>query len=351
MPIMPQYPFVPQDSAPASAIQQPPSALNGDPPNSTNNSTSGYAVDTTATTPVPTDDDDYEDLYDPEFGIGGNGRRRFRTKKAATAVGRSGSSSTVSSSGSSMVFSICTRSPRTNSMQSCNGVIPPAAVISTATAACAAGWSTSDALAAATADPSGSFLAGVVQPLSQNLAGNPRGSGDGGGSGVESPDRKSFSGFRRNNPINSLSSGLSLLSGGRRSPGQIFSDSVGTGYRNNHSGIKKFNTDSVDRSVEVMEPITSGPANDKVLSYSQYLAQNHAARAAVEAEATRQNQQPHSMPSRKPLAQTRAMSMGTTTPARAPVPETTITLPPIADNDEAISIQSPDPPTTVPGST
>ncbi|KAF8932032.1 hypothetical protein BGZ58_007281 [Dissophora ornata] len=63
---------------------------------------------------TPEDDED-EDLYDPEFGIGGSGRRR-----SATAWN----------------------------------------VISVAAAAVSAGWSSSEALAAATADPSGSFLSG-----------------------------------------------------------------------------------------------------------------------------------------------------------------------------------------------
>ncbi|KAF9200341.1 hypothetical protein BGZ49_009434 [Haplosporangium sp. Z 27] len=70
------------------------------------------------------DDDDDEDLYDPEFGIGGNGRRRHRNK------------------------SVVSKEP----------IVPSAEVISTAAAAVSAGWSASNALSAAMADPSGGFL-------------------------------------------------------------------------------------------------------------------------------------------------------------------------------------------------
>jgi hypothetical protein len=182
-------------------------------------------------------------------------------------------------------------------------MIPAAAVISTAAAAVAAGWKESDALVAATADPSGSFLAGynITSPHpSQNPGENKRNSnrnrrnsnrnrrispGTGGTAGTqESPDRKSFGDFRRNY---SLSSGLSLLASGRRSLGQIFSDHSGNSSSNGkgNSNGKNKNTKSVavaasagERSPEVVEPV--GKWNDKVLSYSQYLAQTQAAAAS-----------------------------------------------------------------------
>ncbi|KAG0263745.1 hypothetical protein BG011_008174 [Mortierella polycephala] len=81
------------------------------------------------------DDHDGDDLYDPEFGIGGGGRRRFLRHSSAMTQPRA----------------------RTR-----NGsvTIPSPAVISTAAAAVSVGWSESEALAAATADPSGSFMSG-----------------------------------------------------------------------------------------------------------------------------------------------------------------------------------------------
>ncbi|KAG9071058.1 hypothetical protein KI688_008601 [Linnemannia hyalina] len=82
-----------------------------------------------STQPAPEDGNDYdsEDLYDPEFGIGGNGRRRRRnhTKLPSHLLPTQGSQT----------------------------IIPSAAVISAAAAAVSAGWSESDALAAAMATP------------------------------------------------------------------------------------------------------------------------------------------------------------------------------------------------------
>lgn len=72
------------------------------------------------------DDDDSDDLYDPEFGIGGNGRRRKNH------------------------YSLPSRVLTTKETPA---VIPSAAVISAAAAAVSAGWSESDALAAAMACP------------------------------------------------------------------------------------------------------------------------------------------------------------------------------------------------------
>ncbi|KAF9546684.1 hypothetical protein EC957_009444 [Mortierella hygrophila] len=82
-----------------------------------------------STQPAPEDgdDDDSDDLYDPEFGIGGSGRRRRRnyTKLPNRLLPTQGSQT----------------------------IIPSAAVISAAAAAVSAGWSESDALAAAMAIP------------------------------------------------------------------------------------------------------------------------------------------------------------------------------------------------------
>ncbi|KAF9141058.1 hypothetical protein BGX30_005533 [Mortierella sp. GBA39] len=72
-------------------------------------------------------DDDSDDLYDPEFGIGGSGRRRRRNRTKLP-------SRLLANQGSQIV-------------------IPSAAVISAAAAAVSAGWSESDALAAAMAIP------------------------------------------------------------------------------------------------------------------------------------------------------------------------------------------------------
>ncbi|KAG0372264.1 hypothetical protein BGX24_000487 [Mortierella sp. AD032] len=239
-----------------------------------------------------TDDDDDEDLYDPEFGIGGNGRRRFRHRTSTTSSARS---SIVANNNNAFQQqpprSLGGFGTRTHQQQQQNyhtaAMIPPAAVISTAAAACAAGWNESDALAAATADPSGSFLAGnTPQPSAQS---NPSPSSRDSATTRESPDRKSFSEFRQSN--NSLSTGLSLLvAGGRRSLGQIISDHSSGGGRNSKN--KNFSP-SAQRSPEVVpdKPMSGdgvAGGDNKVLSYSQYLAQNQAAAAA--AEAARQSQ-------------------------------------------------------------
>lgn len=82
-----------------------------------------------STQPAPEDDgdDDSDDLYDPEFGIGGNGRRRRRNHPKLPS--------------------------RLLTTQGNPAIIPSAAVISAAAAAVTAGWSESDALAAAMASP------------------------------------------------------------------------------------------------------------------------------------------------------------------------------------------------------
>jgi len=78
-------------------------------------------------TPVDIDDDDDDDnLYDPEFGIGGGQRRRRRRTKPSRL--------------------------NTNQSVSGNAAIPSAAVISAAAAAVSAGWSETEALAAAMAN-------------------------------------------------------------------------------------------------------------------------------------------------------------------------------------------------------
>ncbi|KAG0377492.1 hypothetical protein BGX24_005990 [Mortierella sp. AD032] len=76
--------------------------------------------------PTEDDDEDSDDLYDPEFGIGGNGRRRRNRPKLPSHL---------------------------LTTQANPAVIPSAAVISAAAAAVSAGWSESDALAAAMASP------------------------------------------------------------------------------------------------------------------------------------------------------------------------------------------------------
>ncbi|GJJ73733.1 hypothetical protein EMPS_06091 [Entomortierella parvispora] len=88
-------------------------------PNLTSNRSSMMTVD------VDNDDDD-DDLYDPEFGIGGGQRRRRRRKKPSRL--------------------------NTNLSISGNATIPSAAVISAAAAAVSAGWSETEALAAAMAN-------------------------------------------------------------------------------------------------------------------------------------------------------------------------------------------------------
>ncbi|KAG0273101.1 hypothetical protein BGZ95_011104 [Linnemannia exigua] len=76
--------------------------------------------------PTEGDDEDSDDLYDPEFGIGGNGRRRRNHPKLPS---------------------------RLLATQASPAAIPSADVISAAAVAVSAGWSESDALAAAMASP------------------------------------------------------------------------------------------------------------------------------------------------------------------------------------------------------
>ncbi|KAG0294926.1 hypothetical protein BGZ96_000163 [Linnemannia gamsii] len=83
------------------------------------------------------DDEDSDDLYDPEFGIGGNGRRR-RNRRSPPS--------------------------RLLMTQGTPAAIPSAAVISAAAAAVSAGWSESDALAMAMACP-------VLSPTAPGSAG------------------------------------------------------------------------------------------------------------------------------------------------------------------------------------
>ncbi|KAF9575125.1 hypothetical protein EC968_004351 [Mortierella alpina] len=79
-------------------------------------------------------DEDSDDLYDPEFGIGaGIGRRKRRQHSRSMSQSLRGVASTISGT---------------------SATIPSAAVISAAAAAVAEGWSESDALAAAMANPS-----------------------------------------------------------------------------------------------------------------------------------------------------------------------------------------------------
>ncbi|KAF9139306.1 hypothetical protein BGX30_008105 [Mortierella sp. GBA39] len=236
----------------------------------TNNSNKESTYSIPSTTDL---DDDDESIYDPEFGIGGNGRRRFQNR-SCSAVGGCGSgfSSTASSARSSMTISSSAARP----LSKVEGMVPSPAVISTATAACAARWRESDALAAATADPSGSFLPGYKTTLHalHNPGSSRNSSSRGSPAGARgSLDRKSFGDSRRNN---SLSSGLLLLATGRRSLGQMVSDN--SGNSNSAKTVK-------ESSLEVVEPV--GSRSDKILSYSQYLAQTQAAAAPRQKSTTK----------------------------------------------------------------
>ncbi|KAF9328428.1 hypothetical protein BG006_008384, partial [Podila minutissima] len=100
------------------------------------------------TDPILDEDDDEEDnLYDPEFGIGGNGQRRYRPRTKLC-------SDILSSGGGAHSRPISsTKSSISSGSDSSLPVIPSAAVISAAAAAVSVGWSESEALAAAMADP------------------------------------------------------------------------------------------------------------------------------------------------------------------------------------------------------
>ncbi|KAG0270590.1 hypothetical protein BGZ95_001629 [Linnemannia exigua] len=269
-------------------------------------------------------DDDDEDLYDPEFGIGGNGRRRFRHRISTASSARS----SMAVDNNNNEFGRPPRPPRPlggygtrihqqqQQRHHTAAMIPSTTAISTAAAACAAGWSESDALAAATADPYGNFLAGYTpQPSEQS---NPLASGRGGNLSSDiargSLDRKGFSKLRQSNK--SLSTGLSLLTaGGRRSLGQIFSDHSSGDIRNSKN--KSFSP-SAQRSPEVIpDKLMNGGSiagsDRKVLSYSQYLEQTQAAKLA-ETEAAHQSQQlPPPIP--VPVA-----ALTTTVPISPPTP-------------------------------
>lgn len=99
------------------------------------------------TNPIPeAADDDFDDLYDPEFGIGGNGRRRCqpRTKFCPDIMSSGGDTSRPTTSIMSAI---------TSGSSSTAPVIPSATVISAAAAAVSAGWSEREALSAAVEDP------------------------------------------------------------------------------------------------------------------------------------------------------------------------------------------------------
>ncbi|KAG0287473.1 hypothetical protein BGZ96_008590 [Linnemannia gamsii] len=326
---------------------------------------------TTTTTSIDDDDDDDEDLYDPEFGIGGNGRRRCQNKNSS-AVGRSGSgfsSSAASSTRSSVIVSSSSASRslsrsvdstrgnnNTNRTPTTVAMIPSAAVISTAAAAVAAGWKESDALVAATADPSGSFLAGYSitppHPAENKRNSNSRCSpSTGATAGTRgSPVRKSFGDFRQSS---SLSSGLSLLTSGQRSLGQIFSDRSGNSSNGKGNGNSK-NPKSVaakaaERSFDTVEPV--GNVDDKVLSYSQYLAQTQAAAAAEAVHQSQQQQASSQMPV-APKAEALTAPPLITVSSTAPSPDpaacsaTVMAVPPLAEDDEVTAPQVTDAPTS-----
>ncbi|KAF9216283.1 hypothetical protein BGZ59_010334 [Podila verticillata] len=93
------------------------------------------------------DDDDSDELYDPEFGIGGNGRRCYqrRTKFSSDILSSGG--------GSARRRPTSVLSALSSGSSSSAAVISSVAVISAAAAAVSAGWSECEALAAATANP------------------------------------------------------------------------------------------------------------------------------------------------------------------------------------------------------
>ncbi|KAG0064891.1 hypothetical protein BGZ89_008759 [Linnemannia elongata] len=274
-------------------------------------------------------DDDEEDLYDPEFGIGGNGRRRFRNRNCSAV---SGCSSTFSSTASSTRSSMVVNSSAARPLSKAAGMVPSPAVISTAAAACAAGWKESDALAAATADPSGSFLPGynTTSPALQ-YPGSSRNSNRGSRAGTRaSPVRKSFGDFRLNN---SLSSGLSLLASGRQSLGQIFLANSG-----NSNSVETV----AERSTEVVVPV--GSWNDKVLSYSQYLTQTQAAVAAAATTHQSQLQQPSHLPPQMPVVPKAEVLMAppATAPTTDSVTVTALAAPPLAADYSTTVLHSAD---------
>ncbi|KAF8994618.1 hypothetical protein BGZ52_012060, partial [Haplosporangium bisporale] len=94
------------------------------------------------------DDDDSDDLYDLEFGIGGNGRRccQRRTKFYSDILSSGGGSARRRPTSSVL-------SALSSGSSSSAAVISSVAVISAAAAAVSAGWSECEALAAATANP------------------------------------------------------------------------------------------------------------------------------------------------------------------------------------------------------
>ncbi|KAF9151056.1 hypothetical protein BG015_007124 [Linnemannia schmuckeri] len=193
------------------------------------------------------EDDDDEDLYDSESGIGGNGRRRFRNRDCS-AVGGCGNAllPTALSVRSSMIDSSSAARSPSRSIDATRGkgyqtaaatMVPSPAVISTAATAVTTEWKKPDALATATADPSGIFLAEYsITPQAcqspESSCNSSRGSPAVATGKQRSPNRKNIGDFRRNN---SLSSGLSHLAGGRRSLGLMFSDN--SGNNNNRKNV------------------------------------------------------------------------------------------------------------------
>ncbi|KAF9570337.1 hypothetical protein EC968_001950 [Mortierella alpina] len=116
-------------------------------------------------------DDNDDDLYDPEFGIGGNGRRRFH--KRCSLINQSRLSCSPGRVGSSAVpTQRLTKSANASPSLPHPGTIPSPAVISAAAAAVSAGWSESDALSAAMADPNGDFLKALSADKSDDAQGH-----------------------------------------------------------------------------------------------------------------------------------------------------------------------------------
>ncbi|CAO3573178.1 unnamed protein product [Mortierella alpina] len=113
--------------------------------------------------------DDDDDLYDPEFGIGGYGRRSFHSKCSMSNQSR------FSSPGRAESIAVpalrLTKSANASPSLPHRGTIPSPAVISAAAAAVSAGWSECDALSAAMADPKGDFLTALQADKSDGAKG------------------------------------------------------------------------------------------------------------------------------------------------------------------------------------
>ncbi|KAG0215791.1 hypothetical protein BGX28_008101 [Mortierella sp. GBA30] len=155
------------------------------------------------------DDDDDDDLYDPEFGIGGKGRRHFQSRSSIVSPLTSESNSRRVTGGRQRRSNVDRSDAPSSSIHP--GTIPPPAVISTAAAAVSAGWSESEALAAAMADPDGGFLSTIQIDRKYDTM-----------SSSSSPDHERLSSNNKSN-INNNNISNSNSSGGRRNSLSVFS--------------------------------------------------------------------------------------------------------------------------------